>query len=81
MEGTKINRMFEGMWVNTMVRIRPNLEATQAAERAESPARILAPKKMLPRSARQDVKTDVKPVSHDALQDKPAGEGIQGEEG
>jgi hypothetical protein len=48
MRGTNINKIFEGMCVNTIVLIRPILEATHAAVRAERPARILAPKKMLP---------------------------------
>jgi hypothetical protein len=42
MRGTRISRIFEGMWVNTMVRINPILLATQAALRAETPARMLA---------------------------------------
>jgi hypothetical protein len=51
MSGTNINKIFDGMCVKTMVLIKPILDATQAALRAEMPARILAPKKMLPRIA------------------------------
>ena len=51
MSGTRMSRMFEGMWVNTIVRMSPILEATRAAAKAERPARILAPKKMPPSNA------------------------------
>jgi hypothetical protein len=51
MSGTNINKIFEGMCVNTIVLIKPILEATHAALRAERPARIFAPKKILPRIA------------------------------
>jgi hypothetical protein len=51
MSGTNINKIFEGMCVKTMVLINPILEAIQAAVRAERPARIFAPKKILPRMA------------------------------
>jgi hypothetical protein len=48
MRGTNINKMFEGICVYTIVLIKPILDATHAAVKAEMPARIFAPKKMLP---------------------------------
>jgi hypothetical protein len=56
MSGTNINKIFEGMCVNTMVLIKPILDATQAALRAERPARMFAPKNMLPSIAGSTLK-------------------------
>ena len=46
--GIVISSRLDGMWVKTIVLIRPNFFARLTASRAEIPARILAPKKMLP---------------------------------
>src|SRR5438270_9936105 len=46
--GTRIRRIFDGRWVNTIVLMRPNREASQDAQNALRPARILAPKKISP---------------------------------
>ena len=49
--GTSINKMFDGTCVKTIVLIRPIRLAMRAALSAESPARMFAPKKMLPMMA------------------------------
>ena len=49
--GTRISSTLEGMCVNTMVLSRPNFLPNHAAESAERPARILAPKKIPPSMA------------------------------
>ena len=46
--GTRINRIFDGMCVKTIVLISPILFAMRTASNAEMPARIFAPKKILP---------------------------------
>ncbi|CAG1773129.1 hypothetical protein BAC2_03595 [uncultured bacterium] len=46
--GTSINRMLDGMWVKTIVLIRPIFSAIFTASRADMPASTLAKKKMLP---------------------------------
>src|SRR3990172_7174780 len=51
MNGTRISRTLDGRWVNTMVLTSPIFPATQAALRAEMPARMLAPKKIAPSTA------------------------------
>ncbi len=56
MNGTRISSTLDGRWVNTMVLIRPIFPATQAALRAEMPARILAAKKIAPKTAGDDAK-------------------------
>ena len=49
--GVNMSKMFDGIWVKTMVLIRPIRAATAAADKAEIPASRLAAKKMLPRIA------------------------------
>ena len=46
--GTSINKTLDGMCVKTIVLIRPNLFAIGTASKAEMPAKMFAPKKMLP---------------------------------
>ena len=46
--GTRINKMFEGICVKTIVLIKPNRLASRTASNAEIPARMFAPKKILP---------------------------------
>jgi len=53
--------MFDGMWWNTMVLISPILAAMRTASRAEMPARMFAPKKMLPIIPVIHPKTHVEP--------------------
>lgn len=48
MSGMSIRKMLDGMWVKTIVLINPNFWAILTASKAEIPARIFAPKKMLP---------------------------------
>src|SRR5574337_507582 len=48
MSGTRHSRTFEGICVNTIVLIRPMRAAMRAASNAEIPAKMFAPKKMLP---------------------------------
>ena len=51
MSGTSMSRILDGMWVKTIVLISPIRAAIRTADSAEIPARILAPKKMLPSTA------------------------------
>src|SRR5258705_2890937 len=51
MSGTRISRMFDGRWVQTIVLISPNRAANRDADREETAASRFAPKKMPPRSA------------------------------
>ncbi len=46
--GTSIRKMLDGMCVATIVLISPNFAAIRAASRADIPAKMLAPKNMLP---------------------------------
>ena len=49
--GTRMSRMLEGMWVNTIVLISPTLAAIRAAASADSAANRFAPKKIAPINA------------------------------
>ena len=44
MSGTSIRNILDGMWVDTIVFMRPKHAAMFAASRAEIPARMFAPK-------------------------------------
>src|SRR3954453_16036196 len=41
--GTRIRRIFDGRWVNTIVFMRPNREASGEAQKALGPGAIFAP--------------------------------------
>jgi hypothetical protein len=73
--GTRSKRILEGRCVKTIVLTRPTREATQAAARAEIPARMLALKKIPPRVA--GFTPDMEPVSYNTLNHKTARKGIQ----
>ena len=50
MKGIKHNKILDGICVKTIVLINPIFAAIRTASKAEIPARILAPKKILPRT-------------------------------
>ena len=47
-KGTRQNRMFEGIWVNTVVLIRPNAGRNPDCQQGGNAAWMLALKKILP---------------------------------
>src|SRR6187431_1396741 len=48
MNGTRMSRRLDGMWVNTIVLMSPNRAAMRAAESDETAARRFAAKKIAP---------------------------------
>ena len=76
--GTSINRTFDGRWVNTIVLIRPKRRASQTAAKRRQSGQHVGSEEDAAQRNRFHPKPDVEPVGHHALDNESATEGIQG---
>jgi hypothetical protein len=76
--GTSINRILDGMWVKTIVLIKPIFQPLLLPIKP-MPAKIFGKEKDTAQNARVHTEADVEPIGDHALYDQPACKGIQGE--
>ena len=81
MSGTRISSTFDGRCVKTIVLISPKRAASGPAASAETPARMLAPKKIAPSTAGSTPKRSLNQKATKLWIDEPAGERIEREQG
>ena len=79
--GTNISRILDGMWVKTIVLIRPIFLARRPASRAEIARQQVGAEEDAADKPGFDPKAHMEPVGDHALDDQSTGESVQGEQG